>query len=284
MVEALMTALRELQQGFAQALIVDDDPEFYARIHGNGLSAARRFAVYRNNVFTSLSEALRACYPVVERLVGEDFFSHAAKQYVRRYPSVSGNLHDYGSDFAGFLAEFPSTSQLAYLADVARLEWLMQETYHAAESPGMDLQALALVTPEQHYALRFRLNPAARLMRSQYPVLRIWRVNQPEFSGDQTVNLNAGESRLLVIRREKAIDLQALGIGEYALLCALNRAEPLLSAVEYAQRYEPDFDLSSILKHLVDDQLITGFYLNELGFNHHERSTKNARYDAYLDG
>lgn len=37
--------------------------------------AARRFAVYRNNVAVSLLAALADRFPVIERLIGPDFFA-----------------------------------------------------------------------------------------------------------------------------------------------------------------------------------------------------------------
>ena len=39
-----------------------------------GKKAEKRFAIYRNNVISGLTEALMAAYPTVLALVGEDFF------------------------------------------------------------------------------------------------------------------------------------------------------------------------------------------------------------------
>ena len=57
------------------------------------------------------------------------------------HPSRSGDLNDYGEDFADFLADYPHARELSYLPDVARLEWLVQIVYYAADAPTPDLSA-----------------------------------------------------------------------------------------------------------------------------------------------
>lgn len=66
-----MLSLHEIETRFAGALFKPGGGESELTIRTNGLSAARRLQVYRNNVFTSLTGALRACYPVINRLLGE---------------------------------------------------------------------------------------------------------------------------------------------------------------------------------------------------------------------
>ena len=74
-------------------------------------------------------------------------------------PSPSGDLNDYGGAFADFLAAYPHAVELPYLADVARLEWLVQAVYYAADAGPADLSALAATPPERCGELRFALAP-----------------------------------------------------------------------------------------------------------------------------
>src|SRR3546814_5214850 len=66
---------------------------------------------------------------------------------------------------------------LPYLADVARIERAWIEAYHAAEAPALDPAALARFTPDELPALRLRLHPSVRLVRSRFPAMTIWRMN-----------------------------------------------------------------------------------------------------------
>ena len=51
----------------------------------------------------------------------------------------------YGAGFAGFLRTFPPASGLAYLGDVAQLEWAVNLALHADDVAGLDLARLARV-------------------------------------------------------------------------------------------------------------------------------------------
>ena len=81
-----MSSLRELQAGVRAALLADDERGVAPDVVDDGLSASARLAVYRHHVFTTLSAALEATYPVVCRLVDRRFFGWIADQYVRAHP------------------------------------------------------------------------------------------------------------------------------------------------------------------------------------------------------
>lgn len=57
----------------------------------NGNPAGKRFDVYRNNVVASLSDALGVAFPVVQKLVGDEFFRAMAGVYLRQHPPPRRN-------------------------------------------------------------------------------------------------------------------------------------------------------------------------------------------------
>ena len=256
-----MLSLRELQLGFAQEIFREVEETVSPIIRANGLSGARRLQVYRNNMFSSLTGALRAVYPVIERLVGDRFFPYAASEYIRLYPSVSGDLHDFGAFFPAFLATFEATATLSYLPDVALLEWAYHRVFHAAAHAPLDLAALSKIPEESHNSLTFQLHPASRLLKSDYPVLTIWQVNQPDYTGDDTVDLNTGGCKLLMIRRHFDIELQVLTDGEFALLQALAYGSDFATACEQALAIQADFDVVSHFQKHVIGRTLVDFYV-----------------------
>ena len=241
-----MPSLRELQRGFSASVLHALSPEFTRHVVSGRFRAEQHFQVYRNNVFENLTAALKAVYPAVERLVGEGFFRYATARYIPAHPPGSGNVHDFGGDFANFLENFPPARQLVYLADVARLEWTWHQSFHAADRTPLLLTELATLTPDRYDTLRFKLHPAARLLASAYPILRIWQVNQPAYGDDMTVNLDQGGDKLLVMRRQQ-VEIEQLGDGEYALLSAIATGGVLAHAAEQALRAQADFDLATAL-------------------------------------
>lgn len=255
-----MPALRELQVAFRAALLHGDAEAIESSVRSGGVPPARRIAVYRSNVFHNYTEALRAVYPVVECLVGEAFFASAAHEYIVTHPSSSGDLHDFGHEFGAFLDSFPPAATLPYLGDVARLEWLWHECLHAAEHPPLSLQQLGRVADESLAELRVCLHPACRLLASRYPVAKIWSVNQPDWADAKDVDLVAdGFSRLLIRRDGFAVVIEPLAEGEFEMLLAIARGEPLVRACELADAADPGFEFGSALQRLVKGGAIVDF-------------------------
>ena len=250
-----MNPLSELQGRFSANLLSTEANSDYIR--SDGLSAASRLDIYRNNVFSNYRQALRAVYPVVEKLVGAEFFEHAADHYIRAYPSSSGDLNQYGSAFAQFLAGFAPVQSLPYLHDVAELEWLVEQVFHAADHAPFDLARLQAIPIKDYAGLKFQLHPACRLYASSFPVALIWRVNQADWKGNTNVDLGQGGQTLLVHRQEFAIVLRPLAAGEFAMLQQLANGSSFTSAYEAAQLAQADFDLNDFLQqHIVLSTLV----------------------------
>ncbi len=255
-----MHSLRERQMEFARA-VCEADTTLENRVRANGLSGARRLQVYRNSVFAGLTEALRAIYPVIDRLVGGEFFEHTARHFITHHPSTTGNLHEFGGEFPEFLATFPGASDLNYLPDVARLEWAYHQVFHADDHAPLDLAALATVKPADYGRLHWRLHPACRLLESDFPMLRIWQVNRDETECMETVDLSAGATRLLIIRRGIEVDLEILGPGEHALLRTLADGRTFADACEQALASEPRFDVTTCMQWHVTQSTLVDFHI-----------------------
>jgi Putative DNA-binding domain len=110
-----LASLRDIQSAFVQALFERQEAWIARHILAGGMVPGARLAIYRNNVVHNYYEALRAVFPVVERLVGEEFFGHAARRYALACPSRSGDIQAYGESFPEFLAALPGASGLPYL-------------------------------------------------------------------------------------------------------------------------------------------------------------------------
>lgn len=194
-----------------------------------GLAAAdapdRRFAVYRNNVQHGLSRALAAHFPVVERLVGAEFFAAMARVFAAAHPPASPVLQEWGGDFPAFLAGFPPAARLPYLPDVARLEWLRGRARHAADAPAIDPSALARADPQ---GLRLILAPSVRAFAAPYPAVSLWRLNQP---GARPEPLPQGPEYALIGRGAGfGLLTEPIAPAQHAILTALLAGRPLAEA------------------------------------------------------
>ncbi|MDE2091723.1 MAG: putative DNA-binding domain-containing protein [Gammaproteobacteria bacterium] len=254
-------SLPELQRQFAAAMLDEEPSLLRAWVLGKGLTPEARLQVYRNIVRNNHAAALRTAYPVVLRLVGDDFFELVAARYMRDCPTRSGNLQDYGADFAEFLAQVPEASGLAYLPDVARLEWARQESYLAADMPTLSQAELhaALRDPESP-ALRFTLHPSIRLVNSIHPIWDIWMFCQK--AAPEHLDLSSGRQTVIVWRDSNQLAMQLLVSGRRQFITALLTQAPLAAAYEQAIAAEANFDLTACLYELLGAGLVTGFFIS----------------------
>ncbi|WP_332821863.1 DNA-binding domain-containing protein [Pseudomonas sp.] len=245
------------QQDFAAALL-DPERDCPAQLTSwNGSDPAARFAVYRNNVLSSLVDALAASFPVVQQLVGEAFFRAMAAVYVRHSPPRTRILAEYGADFPAFIEGFAPAGSLAYLADVARLELLRIRAYHAADAAPLapDVLATALAAPERLGGLLLRLQPALGLLDSAFAVVSLWAAHQGALA---LAEVDPNQAQCALVLRN-GLEVEVLGIrrGDVVFIQALLRDQPLGAATQLALASNPTFDLGACLAHLLRAGAIT---------------------------
>lgn len=247
-------SLQNIQSEFADLLLSNDV------ITTDWFRPQQNMRIYRNNVTTTLVNTLLNTYPLVMRLVGEDFFRITAKEYIKHYPSCSSNLHAYGQYFSDFLATYPPVKSLTYLAEIADFEWRCHLLQFAADHTFFDIKRLEMITPEQYDHLHFMLHPASHIMQFHYPLLRIIDLCKGET--DETIDITAGGIHLLIIRRDYEIKLAPLTKAEYTFLTSLEEGLCLSDALNVTLAIDPDFKLDEKLPAWIQDKTIVDVYLN----------------------
>jgi Putative DNA-binding domain len=252
-----MPSLRDLQLRFAAALAGDAKA---AAVFAVGPASAgrataalieQRLAIYRGNGRANYRNALAATFPVVARLTGLPFFHAVVDAFVATHPPAAGDLNVYGDRLPGFLRTYPPAAGLPYLADVAALEWAIDEANRAADAPRVPdavLAALAMAPAERLPQVRLTLDPSCRLVASAYPILRIWRANQLDRAGDERIGQDEGGVALIVRRDAPGVALESLAASEHAWLVALARGEALGAAIDAAVAVDAAFELGTALR------------------------------------
>jgi hypothetical protein len=237
------------ETSFATALLDPERPIPRGLIAPEAAMPARRFAVHRNNMVAGLVQVLKARFPVVEKLVGEEFFAATARVFVADQPPHTPLLAVYGDNFAAFLAEFEPARELAYLADVARLEAARTRAYHAADAVPLDASAFAALDADSIGAIRIDLHLSAEVVCSPHPIITIWAMNSGERKLAPIENWRGEDA--LVIRPHLDVEIRALPPGGAAFLRALAEGQPLGKAAEAAVAACPAFDLTANLAGLI---------------------------------
>ncbi|MDI1287520.1 MAG: DNA-binding domain-containing protein [Reyranella sp.] len=246
----MQLALPDLQAAFAAHVAGVDRPDLVAAVVGDTIPAEARLRVYRHHVSHSLSAALAATFPTVQALVGEAFFRGLAQGFVAEALPAQPVLTEYGAEFPAFVATHEPARALPYLADIASLDWALNVAFHSPEGRRVAAVDLAGIAAERLPSLSIVLPEGASLIRSLYPIDRIWKASQPGASAD-TVDLEAGRADLLVLRRADDAAFIVLDTGEAAFVAALVEGVSLESAAEGALSADPSFDLSAAFARLL---------------------------------
>jgi len=254
----VMHGFADRQADFARAILDPHKPAPVGLVGPDGRPSAKRFAVYRNNVVVGLIETLKAAYPVVHRLVGEEFFAAMARLYVMAEPPTSPIMLDYGAGFPAFIGRFEPAAVLAYLPDVARLERAWVEVYHAAEASPLPPWALSQVPTGDVPTMRLVLHPSVRIVKSVFPIVGIWQANTDGIEGVQIELDDSGEDAL-VARPEAEVEVRRLPSGAAAFIEALQAGSPIVDAVKEGLFVSPRFDLADALRGMIEANVIVGY-------------------------
>jgi uncharacterized protein len=256
-----MRELAELQETFAAALADAAQAPRAASLLFRGAPAGtvERIAIYRGNIVANACKALANAYPITVKIVGDKFFDGLASEYLRRHPSVSGDLNKHGSELAHFVAKFPHTQDLPYLPDVACLEWLAHRAHYAADAPPFDAARLASIAESAWGELRPVLAPACALLESQWPLARIWEVHQDDYSGEFAVDFDAGPDRVLIQRPRFRVHVASVSTGAFRFLQHAAGGDTVGVALAAALAAESGFDFPAALGGWVAAGVIVGF-------------------------
>jgi hypothetical protein len=225
--------LLEVQNALRKSLLDRQDGEAAAMLAGH--VPPDRLDIYRNTFLTGVSKALRLSYPAVHRLVGDDFFAAAADIFIARHPPRTAYLDQYGAEFPEFLDQFPPAATLTYLADVARLEWVVSQAIHAPDQEALTLTQLAALTPQDQSRVCFAPHPSLGLLRASYPVDIIWRaVLARDDAALAALDLDASPVHLLVQRLPTGVEVIRLDDREFRFAAALCAGHPLQEALDEA--------------------------------------------------
>ncbi len=166
--------LRDWQRHFQQVVMTGIDQPALPLREGS-IERCRQLAVYSHAYGARLTEALRANYSMLHRLLGDEDFDAMARMYLQAHPSKTASIRWFGDKLAGFLAECTPFSTIPAVSELARFEWALRHTVDAADMPRLSAAELQEVPKEKWGGLQFALHPSLSLLCLKWNTPQIWR-------------------------------------------------------------------------------------------------------------
>ena len=211
-----------------------------------------RLEIYRNNIIGSLTKAIQSTYPLIVILTGEVFAAGMMCSFVQENPPLEACLARYGAGLDCFIEKFAPARSLPYLADIARLEWAMNESFYAPDDSPLSPSDLQNIPHCELADMTFRLRSSVRLLESRWPLLAIREFCLKENRDEsETLDVDQGGCKIMVYRPALSVEVASVDPVEYEFLQGIQAGTPLGSIVESALQTHPDFDFQGFLQKLL---------------------------------
>lgn len=251
-----MSALELQQQQLLQALWLPRQADAGRQLAASGLwvgaagprGLERGLLAYRANGRALAERALRAAYPAVADILGEQDVAGLARQLWQQHPPLRGDIAQWGGALPAHLETLSELLDDApALPDVARIEWAL---HCAATAPDADADPASFqLLAQEPDAAALRLAPGLCCIASAWPAVSIVLAHAEGWERHAA----AGETAV-VWRHGVRARVRAALQGEAALLQALQQGHALARALECA----PAIDLQAWLPMAVQTGLVLG--------------------------
>jgi len=210
-----MCSLLELQRAL-QASVVSHAPRPQA-LPGDASGTTGRLGIYTHAYRARLVEALKANYPVLHRVTGDEGFETLARAFISASPSTHRSIRWFGGELAAFLKGQPSLLPHPALLDLVKMEWAIGRAFDAPDRVPVSSEEMARVPPQEWHALRFALHPSVRLLELQWTIEPVWQAVKAD-EGAETLEPRFEAHALVVWRQHLEACWRSLDSQEANLL------------------------------------------------------------------
>ena len=196
------------QRGFLADISASDDAPA-ARSPG--------MAIYRNAYRARLSDALATSFDRTRCWVGDAAFAAASAHYIITHPPQSWTLDAYGDRFVAVLAKL--FAQDAEVAELAWLEWHMQQAFAAPDQPELTAAALAAagLRDAEWETLRFAMAAGFAALEVRHDCAALWHAIGTEVASEFAVTPTE-PTTLVVWRSALSPHFRLMDCDEFAAL------------------------------------------------------------------
>ena len=212
-----------------------------------------RLAIYKNNTLHSLSESIVDLYPSIENVVGKDFLIATAREYLKVSPPHSAALLNFGLDFPKFLAEFEHTKSYAYLPDLARIDMLRHQAYHAADETPLTPDRIQQIPLEELAQSYIQLPKSCYILTSVFKTYSLWENIHTQ--ADDQIQIGDTECTL-IYRHNLHVKTTQISKAEYYFLNKIKNGNTLGNSLEDTLKEHTDCNTSELFASLITYQLI----------------------------
>lgn len=240
-----MKKLAELQNNFIKGIYSQNNQAILAEIKESKIDKKELLEIYRNNILSNLTSALRITYSLIYKKIGEKKFEKIAHDFIMSNPSSSGNLDDYHPNFSQFL----KSSELKnndFLSELANFEWLLHLSSLAANGIGINVENLQKLPETKLFEIKFKLHPSCFVIKVNHDLISIYKGNNKKIKKQNNILINRATGEIIP---------EILSDKEFSFLQAALEGKTLYEIYENYQ-----IDIESCLTKFIQNRALDEFY------------------------
>lgn len=255
--------LLALQRDFTSHLLDKKDLIIINLLPYSTQEALARLNIYRNNVTGNFESVLSSIFEVVKKIVGEKYFKKLVTEYIKTYPSTSGNLDYYGDSFPKLVKKKLKEHKLLYLEDVAKLELLYHQSYFAKDvKKNFDVEKFKKISPEKYMNLSFEIHPSCFLLSSKFPVFSIWKSNNE--NSKKKIKILDNVEYIMIDRVYNSSVITKLSEEEFLFLSLIKVKNKLYETYQkVCRKTKKEIDIGSFLNRFISNGVFINFKITK---------------------
>jgi len=245
--------IKQLQQQFSDTLLYKNDQIAQKIKAKEAFTSDQLLQIYRNNFVMGVTEALSATYQHTLSLVGETFFNAVARQFILRHPPQENNMMTYGNGFSEYLHDLEQLKELPYVAEMARFEWLLEQTTNKKlQTVSLDVEQLKSIPAEQLENIVFQIATQVSIFSSEQNIQHLYKM----IIRKQIQETDLNQMCYLALKKQENFSVELILLSEAEFLL-LQQMMPHKKIGEIAPQ-----SLLESLPQLLEKNLLCGFTLN----------------------
>jgi hypothetical protein len=245
--------IKQLQQQFSDTLLYKNDQIAQQIKPKKAFSSNELLQIYRNNFVMGVTEALSVTYQHTLALVGETFFNAVARQFILRQPPQENNMMTYGNGFSEYLHDLEQLKELPYVAEMARFEWLLEQTTNKKlQTVSLDVEQLKSIPAEQLENISFQIATQVSIFSSKQNIQHLYDM----IIRQQVQETDLKQMCYLALKKQEnfSVELILLSEAEFLLLQQMMQHKKIGEIAPQS--------LLEGLPQLLEKNLLCGFTLN----------------------
>ena len=256
-------SLADLQRAF-QDYVLESSDAFAVQVRDT--SKADRITlldVYRDGYALRLIEVLTIDFPGVLAMAGRESFDVLTRTYIANHPSRHPSVRWFGRQLADFLATTAPYDSTPALAEMARFEWALGETFDSVDAEPVGAEDVMAVPPEAWETIVFAPIPSLRRLVFAHDVPPSWQRREEVEPGTLEVAALDGPVPWMIWRPERVSNFRSLESDEAAMLGAMIERQPFPALCEallpYVEEDQAAARAAGLLRAWVEEGMIGSF-------------------------